>query len=220
MKGPIKQNWELALDKVLELAYKPLTKKTFDWAIIGSVATYLQGCNISPKDLDILVKDPESVGIFASFLETFFLQEDSKLSSFLDEDSEKIWFSTEEKPVDISTDEWNFEWVFARLLIHEVEVEVAHITAPEGHSMLSSGIWEAGPKIWAHIKQVPYEQYLLPVVPLEIQLGTNLSRGLDERINKIITLFQKDGYNQKLLKQALNSEQYTVIQKKLTSIND
>ena len=44
----------------------------------------------------------------------------------------------------------------------------------------------------------------MPVAPLEIQLGTCLSRGLEDRVAAIIAVFREGGYDRKLLEMALN----------------
>jgi hypothetical protein len=205
MVKPNEQKWKIALEQFLEKVYEKAAEKHIKWGIVGSVATYLQGCRIKPRDIDILVRKPSSVKFFADLLEDFY-QEESDFDSITKEDTEHLWFSTNKKPVDESVDQWNFKWVFARVMINETEVEVAHITAPEGHPILTNGIWEAGTKIWPQIKRVPYLNYKIPVVPLEIQLGTNLGRGLDKRIDEILQVFKKEGYNRDLLNEALSSE--------------
>jgi hypothetical protein len=216
--NPKTPQWKVALDIFLDKTYTHVTENNIAWALVGSVATYLQGCKISPKDIDILVKDPASVYIFAEYLKEFFHTGECEYSTFLDEKGETLWFSTEKTPVDVCTDEGGFKWVFARVLIHEITVEISHITAPEGHPILTAGIWEAGPEIWPYITQVIYNNYVLPVVPLEIQLGTNMSRGFNERVDKIVNIFKRNTYNQNLLKKSLNPEQYTLIQTRLEQI--
>lgn len=218
MSEQSKENWQQAFDIFLERAHKKISKAEIDWAIIGSVASYLQGCKITPNDLDILVKNPENVGIIIDFLKEYYLKENSEKTTIQDESGEKLWLSSEERPVDISKDEWDFTWTFARVLIKGIKVEIAHIEAPKDHFLLTNGIWEAGPKIWSHINQMSYHGYSIPVVPLEIQLGTNISRVFQERIDAIIAVFKKEGYNEKLLNKALTIEQMAQINGKLSKI--
>jgi hypothetical protein len=45
----------------------------------------------------------------------------------------------------------------------------------------------------------------VPVVPLEIQLQTNLQRGLDERVADIVGVLRRDGYDAALIGQSLST---------------
>ena len=201
------KKWQKALDVFLEYSYDSLLEVKHEWAIIGSIATKLQGCDLIPNDVDILVKEPKIV-YFISNLITDFQGDVKKGESLLDETPDNLWLSTKEQPVEESKDEWGVDWVFGRWIIHNTKVEVAHLTAPEGMVKKWESIWEAGPDIWSYIRKVPYREYSLPVVPLEIQLGTSFSRGLDERIAKIIQVFKEKGYNNDLLKTALGEKRY------------
>jgi hypothetical protein len=46
----------------------------------------------------------------------------------------------------------------------------------------------------------------IPVVPLEIQLETNLSRGLEERSAEILAVLRRSGYDRRLIEKALSRE--------------
>lgn len=205
------KKWRKSLGLFLEKVYNKLQAREVDWVIIGSVATVLQGCNVSPNDLDILVKFPESVKIISEYLEEYFHETKITRNSIQTENENDLWFSTKEKPIDICIDTWQFEWIFSRVLIEGVKVEIAHITAPKGHSMLKNGIWEAGPKIWSYIKKVPYNNYSIPVVPLEIQLSTNLNRNLKQRVDTILEVLKVEPLNKELLQKVLSVEQYSSI---------
>jgi len=67
------------------------------------------------------------------------------------------------------------------------------------------------------LKQVHFDKYIIPVVPLEIQLETNMSRGLTERVEEIVRVFREKGYDQQLLSIALKQthlKQFEVLMKK------
>jgi hypothetical protein len=51
-----------------------------------------------------------------------------------------------------------------------------------------------------------YGGHPLPVVPLEIQLETNLNRGLEERSVEIVAVLRQRGYDSRLLQRALSRE--------------
>ena len=198
--------WEKALNQFLRVTYDSLLLEKYDWAIIGSIATRFQGCELIPNDVDILVKEPKIVHFIGNLMSDFCV--DSKQESLHTETQDNLWLSSKEQPVEESKDEWGFDWVFTRWIIHKTKVEVAHITAPEGMMDKQESIWEAGPKTWKHIRKIPYGEYSLPVVPLEIQLSTNFSRGFEDRINKIIQIFIEKSYDDKLLKISLGEKLY------------
>ncbi|MCK9858671.1 hypothetical protein [Paenibacillus sp. ATY16] len=114
------------------------------------------------------------------------------------------WFSTIATPIRAFTD-FDNNWTFARLMVHEIKVELANIQPLIHNAYIhGSGFWENGPHVWEHIKLVPYKDVTLPVVPLEIQLETNMNRELDNRVKEISRVFRAQGYNQWLIEYALN----------------
>jgi hypothetical protein len=80
--------------------------------------------------------------------------------------------------------------------------------APEGFpsSEEGAGIWEAGPEIWPYVRRIAFAGHPVPVVPLEIQLETNLSRGLEQRTAGTIAVLKRDGYDRELVRKALSRE--------------
>jgi hypothetical protein len=120
------------------------------------------------------------------------------------------WLSSHAEPVSVGPDDYGFHWYFARWVIDGVKVEVAHIVPPEGSDTSESGtgIWEAGAEIWPHVYEVPFRSLTIPVVPLEIQLGTSLSRGLTPRVETILTVLRRRGYDERLLRRVLRPEQH------------
>ncbi len=195
-------SWQHALDTVLGLARPLFAGDEPQCAVIGSVASALQGCLVSPRDIDLLAVQPEAVHRFARLM--------SALAPARCEHppGHARWLSSEEAPLSVGPDEVGFVWHFGRWEVEGVTVEMAHILAPEGFptSGDGAGIWEAGPEIWPHIRQVPFAGDLVPVVPLEIQLQTALSRDLGERAAEIVSVLHKDGYDLELLWRALTAE--------------
>jgi len=201
-------HWRPVLEQVLEIIYAPLEQVR--WAVIGSVASALQGCQISPNDVDVLAFNPQIVYRFAELMAGYapptceYPLGDIK------------WRSSEALPVSAGPDEYGFTWHFARWFVDDFRVEVAHIVAPEGvpTSNDGAGIWEAGPEIWPFIRTLPFASYQLPVVPLEIQLETNLSRGLENRVDEIVAVFQKSGYDRALVQKSLSKEHWEMFERR------
>jgi hypothetical protein len=191
--------WPRALEIVLQVIDEPLRREQLRWAVIGSVASTLQGCHFEPGDIDILANAPETVQRIAEVMRPH-----TPLKPIAPPGNEN-WLSSQELPVNVGPDPSGAVWHFARWLIDGVKIEVAHIQAPKGFATAAdgAGIWEAGPEIWPHIRFVNFANFSVPVVPLEIQLQTNLGRGRTERCREIQRVLEENAYDRELLKKSL-----------------
>lgn len=180
--------------------------KEIRWAIIGSAATAIQGCAVSPNDIDILVHDPEGVYRFAHLLS------DYAPARCAYQPGDEAWQSSQELLVsaDNEPNEYGYRWHFCRFIINNIKVEVAHIEPPKGFKMAKdgAGIWEAGPEIWPYIRRQAFQNYEVSVVPLEIQLETNVERGLAGRIEEIISRLKAQGYDREFLQLSLSAKNW------------
>ena len=191
--------WPLALERLLAARAAGARPERGGWAIIGSVASALQGCVLRPRDVDLLVAQPEDVARWAAFMAPFAGPPDGHA------DGSDTWRSTSARPVHSGPDAFGFVWHFARSYLAGCEVEVAHIAPPEGFptSVDGAGIWEAGPEIWPHVKTVAFGGRQVPVVPLEIQLETAMARELPERVDEILAVLRLRGHDAELLRRSL-----------------
>ncbi len=194
--------WKPALITVLDMARPLFERDEPVCAILGSAASALQGCQVLPRDIDLLAIEPRHVYHFAELLQAYTPPQCEHPAGH------DRWLSSEEMPVSAGPDDYGFFWHFGRWMVHGMKVEIAHITAPEGFptSEQGAGIWEAGPEIWPYLCYVSFADLRVPVVPLEIQLETNLQRGLEERAAEIVSLLQKSGYDRGLLEKALTRD--------------
>jgi hypothetical protein len=133
-----------------------------------------------------------------------------------DPEGELGWYSSQVEPVRNGPDAYGYTWTFARWYLDGCKVEAAHITPP-AHAPAQRGIWEAGPDIWAHVQAVRWQGYIVPVAPLEIQLGTNLQRSLAERVEVIVQVLGAQGFDEPLLRQCLSPAQWKRIAPRLTA---
>lgn len=195
-------SWQLVLDAILGITRPLFACGESQCAVIGSVASALQGCQVSPRDIDILAIKAEVVYRFAERMSVYTPAQCEHPPGH------DKWLSSEEMLLSVGPDDYGFVWHFGRWEVDGVKVEIAHIVAPGGFptSQDDAGIWEAGPEIWSHIRQVPFAGHHVPVVPLEIQLETNLSRGLEKRTAEIVAVLQQKGYDRGLIQKALNRE--------------
>jgi hypothetical protein len=200
--------WQEILARMLAHLAASLDKEWAPWALIGSAATAVQGCAVQPNDLDFLAQAPGGVQRFAALLSA----ETPPICPVGADDEE--WFSSQELPVRSGPDPYGFQWTFGRWYVDGFKVEMAHIVPP-AKAALGYGIWEAGPGIWPHIRVVDWKGYQVPVVPLEIQLGTSLQRKLTTRVDAIVPVLWEQGFDDRLLRQSLTRAQYAKIAARL-----
>ncbi|WP_339319603.1 hypothetical protein [Paenibacillus sp. FSL R10-2734] len=195
-------SWEQALSKVCELYFSSKIKSNFEWILVGSVGSVLQGCEMTPGDVDIYTKNIEGIEQLAELFKGFSLLDKCE---FPHGDN---WLSSLEEPTYTQTFPSGFTWTKGSWIIDGFKVEVVHISNSAGipDSMEGDGIWEGGQYIWNHFKNVTIGQYTIPTVPLEIQLESNLRRKRSDRTQAIIIALQKYGYDKELIEKALSKE--------------
>lgn len=192
-------NW----NKALEVFVENYTRSGAEckWILVGSVASVLQGAEMVPHDLDLYVSSIEDAAIIASVLESYSLKFKSPLSY-----EDGGWLSSVEEPLFTQSFASGFTWTKGKWIIGGFDVEVVHISDSAGipDSEDGQGIWEGGPAIWSYAKTVSFAGYPVPVVPLEIQLESNIRRNRSGRIEAILQVFQEKGYDETLLQKALS----------------
>ena len=198
------ETWQSVLAQILPALTQILKDDPPPLALIGSTAAALQGCRITPRDIDILARNADAATISARHMQAFTPPECPVSTD--DED----WYSSLENPISKGPDEIGFFWYFGRWFVDGMRVEIAHIIPPEGFLSRNpySGIWEAGPEIWAQVKQAPFQEDQVSVVPLEIQLETNYQREMVRRIDEIARVFLERGFDARLLEEALKEEHF------------
>ncbi len=186
--------WQQTLRTVLEAVYDSVEREGITWAVVGSTATALQGCRVTPHDVDIGTRDPRAVFRFAELLAPFAAAE-----------------STSAAPVWVGR--WGgFDFHLGRWTVAGVRVEVGH-RVPVGGWPGPAGD-ECRPGLWLRVRRVPFAGYSVPVVPLEMQAEVNLVRGRTrtgedcmERVKEIARVFREKGYDRAVLEWALSREQ-------------
>ncbi|WP_172198724.1 hypothetical protein [Saccharibacillus qingshengii] len=190
---------------VLPIVARKINQTGIPYVIGGSMAAVINGCtSIQPNDIDVILQNPVDVEKLISAFEGFLGEPQPTENPDM-----STWISTKSHRVLTFEDPSNHIWTFARLLIQGVKVEIANIKpAHDIEYVPETGIWENGPAIWPYIKQVTMEDTPIPVLPLEIQLETNLNRGLEDRIASILDVFRRKGYDAELLKFSLSKENH------------
>ncbi|MBA2943748.1 hypothetical protein HZF08_36350 [Paenibacillus sp. CGMCC 1.16610] len=191
--------WERALSKVCECLE---SRSNLEWLLVGSVGSVLQGCEMSPGDVDIYVKNKEEVEQIADLFKEFSL-----VSKCEPPHGEK-WLSSLEEPTFTQTFGSGFTWTKGCWLIEDFKVEIVQISNSAGipDSLDGEGIWEGGQFVWSHSREIYFGKHIIRTVPLEIQLESNLRRKRTDRIQSILASFKKYGYDNKLIQIALSKE--------------
>ncbi|OXM85591.1 hypothetical protein [Paenibacillus rigui] len=196
-------HWKEALSTFCNLYFN--SGKQIDWILVGSAGSALQGAGMSPNDIDIYTKKLEGVGEISELLKSFQLEEKSP---FPYHDSN--WLSSKEEPYFTQSFPSGFTWTKGRWKMHSFPLEVVHISDSAGipDSEDGEGIWEGGKYIWDKKQYVDFQSFDIPLVPLEIQLESNLRRQRQDRIQEIINVLKARGYNEKLLRTAVSSSNH------------
>lgn len=193
-------SWEKALETFCSL-YFP-SQIDCSWVIVGSVGSALQGARMSPGDLDIYVEHRGDMAKLAAVLESFSLKSCSVYPT-----TDGGWLSSIEEPTFTQSFPSGFTWTKGKWMIQHFDVELVQISDPAGipDSEMGEGIWEGGQYIWTYARLIPFGQFSIPVVPLEIQLESNLRRRRQDRVEAIIEALRINGYDRELLNKALSS---------------
>ena len=181
-------SWERALE-----LFSSSAGDRVRWMLVGSAATRVQGVAVDPGDVDVLVHPDTSdddlsavAGSLAPFAAAEPVSQDP--GSFL---------STVDQPLVATADG---TWLFGRWIVEGCKLEVARIRADLGPAVV---VETMGTAVWATCRTVPWQGHELPVVPLEVQLATIISRGLDERARAVRARFEVSGPDEALLAQAM-----------------
>lgn len=176
-----------------------------EWILVGSLASVLQGADMEPNDVDIYVKSEEDVKTLSMLMYDY-----CQLDPIHVPISHPEWRSSVELPYLTQRMPSGFTWSKGRWTIHSVPLEVVQIFDSAGipDSLEGEGIWEGGKYIWDYAKTVEFGKYNISVVPLEIQLESNLRRKREARARNIIAALEKNGYDKNLLKKAVSSKHF------------
>lgn len=206
-------SWNEALRTFCDLYTQ--SQLTNPWIIVGSVGSVLQKARIEPNDLDIYVRNREDVIEMAQLLKEF-----NRKGNLDPSKGGTEWFSSSDEPYMTQTFASGFTWTKGKWIIQDFPVEVVQISNSAGipDSDSGDGIWEGGKSIWDNVRYVEFGKYEVPVVPLEIQLESNMRRQRQDRIDAILDALIVNGYDKELLIKAVsdvNKEHSSLIQQLL-----
>lgn len=137
-----------ALAFMLHRVYEPLEEEAAEWAIIGSAAAALQDIAVSPSELRILTT-PDSFDIWSGHLWDWLDTEPDTR----DPDRATLTLAVEHAPVTVFVRE----------------------PGENEQGILLEGV---GGALWGVVGRVRFRNWLVPVVPLEVQFATAVGRML------------------------------------------
>jgi hypothetical protein len=148
-----------------------------EYRLVGTGASLLHGVQTMTKDVDLLVKDRDTVDRFGTAMCRHFR---CLIPSTYLTDARQYFSSYEVAgiEVEISTVEWE--------------------TESDGIECLGRGPWE-------HFQWLPCGIYTVPTVALELRLVSELARGRDDRYNPLIQHMQQHGCNLELVKRGMEA---------------
>ena len=183
--------WRMALQH----AVVRLADTRIEWLVIGSAASALQGVEIEPRDVDLLLRTREDLMAFARKMHG--LTPSSPEAPLSVED----WRSSQAQPIKTETFPGAFTWHKAAWDIEGVRLDATAIEnngVPD--SLHGDWVWEGGDHVWSFVARAQD----LPVVALEVQLESCLRRDLDSRARAIAVCLQHSGYAVERLVQVLS----------------
>ncbi len=193
--------WRDTLRTVLQQTYEPLQQRKVDWMLVGSAASALRGVNLQPGDVDISTRTPDGVEAFRELLITYSLPAGAmQVSSALTEPLPS-WRSTHAQPMARWTEpNGNRHWL-CRWPIGDTLVDVSCMVVLESRDKL---VEYYGETVWQYVQHIQFEDWSVPIVPLEVQLAYVAKQGQVERIRKIADYLKQQGFDKDLLERALH----------------
>lgn len=170
-----------ALAFILHRVYEPLEETAANWAIIGSAASALQDIAVSPSELRILT-EPEAIDTWSGHLWDWLDAEPDNR----DPGNASLTLTVEHAPVT----------VFVR---EPQESE---------QGILLEGM---GGALWGVVGRVRFQNWLVPVVPLEVQFASTVGRMVRNSTQsswqllaeKMAQALYSNGYYRELIEEAL-----------------
>ena len=161
--------------------------------LVGSTATRLQGVAIDPGDVDVLIHPDTSDSDMTAIAAEFTRHANETTVS----DDPDRFLSTQYQPLIATPDG---AWLFGRWMVDGCKLEIARIRVETEPGALLETM---GTGVWSVRRQVSWRGVVVPVVPLEVQLATSVSRGLTQRADAVRKYLLDYGVDQALLEKAL-----------------
>jgi hypothetical protein len=193
--------WQDTLRLTLQKVDAPLKQQNVKWMLVGSAALALWGVKVQPNNVDIRTQMPDGVEAFRELLITYSLPEGSvPISSALTEPLPD-WRSNLDQQIAIWTEPnggryWLGRWPLAGGILN-----VRCTIYPQWRAKL---VEYYGDPVWGLVRQVQFEDWQLPICPLEVQLAYVAKQGQTDRVRAISDYLKTHPYDKQLLERALH----------------
>lgn len=184
------EHWESALEYTAER----LNHVGVSWMLVGSAATAIHGATLSPGDIDILLPTPAAVHVAAGVLP-------SRPEPWATSDP-GTWQSSVAHPVLTWTDGTDTTWTFGRWTVEGTKVELANLQS----AAPSRGLIETRPSNSMAIERT-WHGLRLPIVPLEVQLGTMVVRDQQDRLRAVLAVTPARALDAAMLRRVIADRQ-------------
>ena len=171
-----------ALAFILHRVYEPLEDAGAEWAIIGSAASALQDIAVSPSELRILTT-PDAIDAWSLHLWDWLDEEPDTR----DQSHAKLTLNVESAPVTVFVRE----------------------PRENEQGILLEGV---GGALWGVVGRVRFQNWLVPVAPLEVQYATAVGRMMrdparrswQQLARKLAQALYANGFYRELVEEALS----------------
>lgn len=116
---------------VIEITARKFIQNKIKFVYAGSISTLLQGCDLIPGDIDILVSSNEDVHQISSVFIEYLLEE-----AVPDDTAFDRWIASKNETNKEFIDPWNNTWTFSRFFINEMKIEIANIHTYQNQQIL------------------------------------------------------------------------------------
>lgn len=197
------KHWEPALEYVADR----LNQAEVAWMLVGSTATAIHGAAIDPGDIDILIPTASGVHAAAAVLP-------SRTERWSNTDP-GTWHSSLTQPVLTWVDDTDTTWTFGRWTIKGTKLELANLQP----AVPSSKLIETGAAQSVAI-EMNWHGRNLPIVPLELQIGTMIARDQQDRLKAALAANDVGELNAVMLRRTLTDRQISMSDPRVPSALD
>lgn len=126
----------------------------------------------------------------------------------------RVWHSSVTQPVLTFTDIIQTHWTFGRWTVEETEVELAHLAPAEPNHKLI----ETGDPVWAAKVSVKWRETVLPIVPIELQIGTMIARDQQDRLAAALVAVDLGQLDRGLLQRTITDRDLDITDPRIPSL--
>lgn len=165
------------------------------WMLVGSAGCAVRGVAVVPGDIDILAATAQDVTTLAAAMAPF-------VAASSPADDPGSFLSTSERPCG----EWpgvDEFWRLGRWVVAGTKVEVAYIWLAQQEGALAETY---GDRVSGASEVVEWHGFSVPIVPLEVQYVTLLSRSSQSRLDLVEAYLRDRGFDAALIEQSMSDQ--------------